>query len=132
MLTPLKKSINRVVIAGGGTAGWLAASLLKKLLGQAIEITLVESEAIGTVGVGEATIPPIRLVNQVLGIDEAQFIHDTKATVKLAIRFENWKTKGESYYHTFGAPGRSMAFCHFHHYWVKARQQGFKKRFVGL
>ena len=126
MLTPLKKSINRVVIAGGGTAGWLAASLLKKLLGQAIEITLVESEAIGTVGVGEATIPPIRLVNQVLGIDEAQFIHDTKATVKLAIRFENWKTKGESYYHTFGAPGRSMAFCHFHHYWVKARQQGLK------
>ncbi|CAB9493949.1 tryptophan halogenase family protein [Alteromonas macleodii] len=124
MLTPLKKSINRVVIAGGGTAGWLAASLLKKLLGQAIEITLVESEAIGTVGVGEATIPPIRLVNQVLGIDEAQFIHDTKATVKLAIRFENWKTKGECYYHTFGAPGRSMAFCHFHHYWVKARQQG--------
>lgn len=126
MLTPLKKSINRVVIAGGGTAGWLAASLLKKLLGQAIEITLVESEAIGTVGVGEATIPPIRLVNQVLGIDEAQFIHDTKATVKLAIRFENWKTKGECYYHTFGAPGRSMAFCHFHHYWVKARQQGLK------
>ncbi|MCZ8529357.1 tryptophan halogenase family protein [Alteromonas sp. PRIM-21] len=126
MLTPLKKSINRVVIAGGGTAGWLAASLLKKLLGQAIEITLVESEAIGKVGVGEATIPPIRLVNQVLGIDEAQFIHDTKATVKLAIRFENWKTKGECYYHTFGAPGRSMAFCHFHHYWVKARQQGLK------
>lgn len=126
MQDPHSKPIKRVVIAGGGTAGWLAASLMKKVLGKAVDITLVESEAIGTVGVGEATIPPIRLVNQVLGIDEAQFLHDTKATIKLAIRFENWKTKGESYYHTFGAPGKSMAFCHFHHYWVKARQQGLK------
>ncbi|MED5332590.1 MAG: tryptophan halogenase family protein [Pseudomonadota bacterium] len=126
MQDPHNKPIKRVVIAGGGTAGWLAASLMKKVLGKAVDITLVESEAIGTVGVGEATIPPIRLVNQVLGIDEAQFLHDTKATIKLAIRFENWKTKGESYYHTFGAPGKSMAFCHFHHYWVKARQQGLK------
>lgn len=126
MQDPHNKPIKRVVIAGGGTAGWLAASLMKKVLGKAVDITLVESEAIGTVGVGEATIPPIRLVNQVLGIDEAQFLHDTKATIKLAIRFENWKTKGESYYHTFGAPGKSMEFCHFHHYWVKARQQGLK------
>ena len=126
MQDPHNKPIKRVVIAGGGTAGWLAASLMKKVLGKAVDITLVESEVIGTVGVGEATIPPIRLVNQVLGIDEAQFLHDTKATIKLAIRFENWKTKGESYYHTFGAPGKSMAFCHFHHYWVKARQQGLK------
>lgn len=126
MQDPHNKPIKHVVIAGGGTAGWLAASLMKKVLGKAVDITLVESEAIGTVGVGEATIPPIRLVNQVLGIDEAQFLHDTKATIKLAIRFENWKTKGESYYHTFGAPGKSMAFCHFHHYWVKARQQGLK------
>ena len=126
MQDPHNKPIKRVVIAGGGTAGWLAASLMKKVLGKAVDITLVESEAIGTVGVGEATIPPIRLVNQVLGIDEAQFLHDTKATIKLAIRFENWKTKGESYYHTFGVPGKSMAFCHFHHYWVKARQQGLK------
>ncbi len=119
-------TIKRVVIAGGGTAGWLAAALLKKVLAQAVDITLIESEAIGTVGVGEATIPPIRLVNQVLGIDEAQFIHDTKATIKLAIRFENWKVKGHHYYHTFGSPGKSMAFCHFHHYWAKGRQQGLK------
>ncbi|WP_394220343.1 tryptophan halogenase family protein [Alteromonas gracilis] len=124
MHDPQNTPIKRVVIAGGGTAGWLAASLMKKVLGKSVDITLVESESIGTIGVGEATIPPIRLVNQVLGIDEAQFIHDTKATIKLAIRFENWKTKGQSYYHTFGAPGKSMAFCHFHHYWVKARQQG--------
>lgn len=126
MHDPQNKTIKRVVIAGGGTAGWLTAALMKKLLGQAVDITLIESEAIGTVGVGEATIPPIRLINQVLGIDEAQFLHDTKATIKLAIKFENWKTKGQSYYHTFGAPGKSMAFCHFHHYWLKARQQGHK------
>ncbi|WP_372619747.1 tryptophan halogenase family protein [Alteromonas stellipolaris] len=120
--TPVK----RVVVAGGGTAGWLAAALLKKVIGEAVNITLVESEAIGTVGVGEATIPPIRLVNQVLGIDEATFLRDTKATIKLAIRFENWKQQGQHYYHTFGAPGKSMAFCHFHHFWLKARQQGLK------
>lgn len=124
MHNPLTTPIKRVVIAGGGTAGWLAAALMKKMLNRAVEITLVESEVIGTVGVGEATIPPIRLVNQVLGIDEAQFLHETKATIKLAIRFENWKSKGESYYHTFGAPGKSMAFCHFHHYWLKGKALG--------
>lgn len=124
MHIPTETPIKRVVVAGGGTAGWLTAALLKKMLASSIEITLVESESIGTVGVGEATIPPIRLVNQVLGIDEAQFIRDTKATVKLAIRFENWKTKGDSYYHTFGAPGKSMAFCHFHHFWLKGKSLG--------
>ena len=92
MQNPKKNPIKRVVIAGGGTAGWLTASLMKKVLGEAVNITLVESEVIGTVGVGEATIPPIRLVNQVLGIDEAQFLYETKATIKLAIKFENWKT----------------------------------------
>ncbi|GEA13170.1 tryptophan halogenase [Alteromonas sp. KUL49] len=124
MHDPSKAPVKRVVVAGGGTAGWLSAALLKKVIGDAIQVTLVESEQIGTVGVGEATIPPIRLVNQVLGLDEAEFIRETKATVKLAIRFENWKTQGEHYYHTFGAPGKSLAFCHFHHFWLKARQQG--------
>lgn len=118
------QQIKKVVILGGGTAGWLSAALLKKVLGSAIELELVESEAIGIVGVGEATIPPIRLVNQVLGIKEADFLRETKATIKLAIRFENWKTPGEHYYHTFGAPGRSMAFCHFHHFWLRAKQLG--------
>lgn len=127
MQNPQPKPVKHIVIAGGGTAGWLTAALLKKLLNQAVEITLVESEVIGTVGVGEATIPPIRLVNQVLGIDEAQFIRDTKATVKLAIRFENWKTQGEHYYHTFGNAGKTMAFCHFHHYWMKAKSLGHEE-----
>lgn len=116
-------TIKKVVIVGGGTAGWLTAALLQKVIGPSIHIELVESEDIGTVGVGEATIPPIRLVNQVLGINEAEFIKETNATIKLAIRFENWRVNGEDYYHTFGAPGRSMAFCHFHHFWQRAKQE---------
>lgn len=117
-------TIKKLVIVGGGTAGWLSAALAKKILADTVDITLVESEDIGTVGVGEATIPPIRTVNSVLGLDEATFLKETKATVKLAIKFENWKQKGQSYYHTFGAPGKSTAFCHFHHYWTRAKQAG--------
>lgn len=120
----MKKPINKVVILGGGTAGWLSAALLKKVLGVAVDIELVESDAIGSVGVGEATIPPIRLVNNVLGLDEAEFVRETQATIKLAIRFENWRVKGEQYYHSFGSPGKSMAFCHFHHLWLKAKTLG--------
>ncbi len=116
--------IQQVVILGGGTAGWMSAALLKKVIGSSIAITLVESEEIGTVGVGEATIPPIRLVNNVLGIDEAEFLRETKATMKLAIKFENWRVPGEGYFHTFGAPGKSMAFCQFHHFWKRAKTLG--------
>ncbi|MFD2167916.1 tryptophan halogenase family protein [Thalassotalea euphylliae] len=111
----MQNPIKKVVILGGGTAGWISAALTKKLLGEAIDIELVESEAIGTVGVGEATIPPIQLLNNVLGLNEAEFLRETKATIKLAIKFENWKQQGHHYYHTFGAAGKSMAFCHFHH-----------------
>ncbi|MBT0586472.1 tryptophan halogenase family protein [Alteromonas oceanisediminis] len=121
----MQNVIKKVVILGGGTAGWLSAALLKKVIGSNIEVEVVESDTIGTVGVGEATIPPIRLVNRVLGIDEADFLRETKATMKLAIRFENWKTQGEHYYHTFGAPGKSVAFCHFHHFWKRAKSLGY-------
>jgi tryptophan halogenase len=121
----MKDKISRVVVVGGGTAGWMSAALLKRVLGETIEIELVESEAIGIVGVGEATIPPIQHVNAVLGLDEAEFLRDTKSTIKLAIRFENWRAPGEKYYHTFGAPGRSQAFCHFHHFWTRAEQSGY-------
>ena len=117
-------AVRKVVILGGGTSGWIAAALLKKVLGPVVDIDLVESEDIGTVGVGEATIPPIRLLNNVLGINEAEFLRETKATIKLAIKFENWRVPGESYYHTFGAPGKSLAFCHFHHLWRRAQQLG--------
>lgn len=107
--------VKKIVILGGGTAGWMSASMIKKILGNTVDIELVESESIGTVGVGEATIPPIKLFNSVLGIDEREFIKETNATIKLAIKFEHWKQKDHSYYHTFGAAGQSLAFCQFHH-----------------
>ncbi|MCY7296431.1 tryptophan halogenase family protein [Alteromonas sp. a30] len=116
--------VKKVVIVGGGTAGWMSAALLKKVIGPVIDIELVESEQIGTVGVGEATIPPIQNVNAVLGINEAEFLKETQGTIKLAIKFENWRTQGESYYHTFGAAGKSFAFCHFHHFWRRANMLG--------
>ncbi len=121
----MTKRIKKVVVVGGGTAGWMSAALMKRVLGDTIDIELVESDDIGIIGVGEATIPPILNFNTVLGLDEAEFLRETKATIKLAIRFENWRVLGERYYHTFGAPGRSQAFCHFHHHWTRAEQAGF-------
>lgn len=120
----MSTAIKSVVVVGGGTAGWITASLLKKMLGHLIDITLVESEDIGRVGVGEATIPPIRLLNSVLGIDESEFLRETNATIKLAIKFENWRVQGESYFHTFGAAGKTMGFCPFHHLWLRAKAEG--------
>jgi tryptophan halogenase len=122
----MNDTIRKVVVVGGGTAGWMSAALLKRVLGAQVDIELVESEDIGVIGVGEATIPPIQHVNSVLGLDEAEFLRETKATIKLAIRFENWREQGDSYYHTFGAAGRSQAFCHFHHFWLRAEQAGYK------
>ncbi len=120
----MNTSIRKVVVLGGGTAGWMSAALLRRVLGAHIAVELVESEQIGIVGVGEATIPPIQNLNAVLGLDEAEFLRETRSTMKLAIRFENWRVPGESYFHTFGAPGRSQAFCHFHHFWNRARLAG--------
>ena len=111
------QAIENVVIVGGGTAGWIAAAAMAKLMGDTLDITLVESDAIGTVGVGEATIPQIRRLNQVLGIDEAEFIRETKGTFKLGIEFNDWGRLGESYLHTFGDAGINFQGLHFHHYW---------------
>lgn len=120
----MSELIKKVVIVGGGTAGWIAAALIKKMLSNVVDVELIESEEIGRVGVGEATIPPIRYLNSALGIHEADFLRETKATIKLAIKFENWRVNGEHYYHTFGAPGRSLAFCQFHHYWLRSKKLG--------
>jgi len=114
----------KIVIAGGGTAGWMSAALLKKVLGAQVQVELVESDAIGIVGVGEATIPPIQLFNQYLGLDEKAFLRDTHATIKLAIKFDNWRAVGDSYFHTFGAPGAALGFCNFQHYWLRAQAEG--------
>jgi tryptophan 7-halogenase len=119
-------AIKKLVIAGGGTAGWMAAALASRLLSPNVTIELVESEQIGIVGVGEATIPPIQAFNQVMGLDEREFLRETNGTIKLAIKFENWRTKGESYFHTFGAPGAQMGFCSFNHFWQRAKALGDK------
>lgn len=116
--------IKNVVIAGGGTAGWMAAAALSKLLGKNLSITLVESDDIATVGVGEATIPPLLTFHQLLGIKEADFMAATQATFKLGIEFQNWQSVDESYIHSFGAVGRECWAAGFQHFWLRGLQLG--------
>jgi tryptophan halogenase len=116
--------IDKVVIVGGGTAGWLAASVIARSMGQQVSIDLIESEAIGTVGVGEATIPPIRLPIAMLGIDENEFLSQTQGTIKLGIQFNDWARKGDSYIHAFGPIGHTLGMLEFYHYWLRGRTQG--------
>ena len=111
-----------IAIAGGGTAGWMAAAALSKLTG--CTVTLVESDAIGAVGVGEATIPQIRLFNRSLGIDEGEFLRETKGTFKLGIEFAGWRKPGESYMHAFGNLGRGAGLLPFHQLWLRGRSLG--------
>ena len=114
----------KLVIVGGGTAGWIAAAAFARLMGKAIDIELVESDAIGTVGVGEATIPQILRLNGVLGIDEYDFLKATHGTFKLGIEFVDWGAPGTRYLHTFGDTGMPLAGVPFHHYWLRVKQGG--------
>ena len=123
-LTPAPKPIRRVVIAGGGTAGWMVAAGLSKCLGKQVDIRLVESEEIGTVGVGEATIPTLHILHEILDLDERDFIRATQATFKLGINFENWRQVGENYFHSFGKTGRGHWTAGFHHFWLEGRRRG--------
>ena len=118
------QAIKRVVIAGGGTAGWIAAAALARQLGPLLDITLVESDAIGTVGVGEATIPTHRTFHHLMGIDERDFMRATKATFKLGIAFENWAREGDRYIHSFGQIGKPTWMGDFHNIWLEARAAG--------
>jgi tryptophan halogenase len=118
------KPIRRIVIAGGGTAGWMAAAAISRTLGKRLDIKLVESDDIGTVGVGEATIPSLAQFHRLLDIDEVEFMAATQATFKLGISFENWRARGEDYIHSFGITGIDHWTAGFQHFWMKGRERG--------
>ncbi|MEN3748968.1 tryptophan halogenase family protein [Sphingomonas sp. HF-S3] len=121
-----ERLVKRVVVAGGGTAGWVTATALVRHLGPLIDITLVESEAIGTIGVGESTVPTFRGFHNLMKIDEAGFMSATQATVKLGIEFRNWGRIGDRYIHPFGTYGRKWSWmADFHHFWLHASARGF-------
>ena len=112
-------NIKSLIIVGGGTAGWMAASAIVKVLGPRLSVTLIESDDIGIVGVGEATIPPIKTFNDLIRIDEDDFLEKTQGTFKLGIQFVDWLKKGHTYSHDFGTIGKDLAYFPFHNYWLK-------------
>jgi tryptophan halogenase len=117
----------KIVIVGGGSAGWMCAAALTRVLDPArYHITLIESDEIGTVGVGEATLPHIKMFNDMLGINEAQFMRETQATFKLGIEFRDWGQRGDRYIHPFGTFGELWGGVEFQHHWVRARQAGLQ------
>lgn len=120
----MMSSPRRIVIAGGGTAGWMAAAAIARTMGRTAEVTLVESDAIGTIGVGESTIPPLVTYNRLLGIGEADFMRATQATFKLGILFDGWKDGSDRYFHSFGLTGQDHWSAGFQHFWLNGRERG--------
>lgn len=116
--------MKKVVIAGGGTAGWMVAALLSKTMGKVLDIRLVESDEIGTVGVGEATIPPLVQYHNLCKISEKDFMAATQATFKLGISFENWRDVDENYIHSFGNTGTDHWTAGFQHIWLSGQRKG--------
>lgn len=120
----MSQKMKSILIVGGGSSGWMAAALLAHLFQGLYRIRLVESEEIGTIGVGEATIPAIKKYNELLELDEAQFMRMTQGSFKLGIQFNNWRAIGSSYIHGFGVIGQDMGWLRCHQYWLKLHQQG--------
>lgn len=117
--------LSKIVVVGGGTSGWLAAAMLRHhLKPELCELELIESEEIGTIGVGESTVPPFVGLIQRLGIDEQEFIRATKATYKLGIQFAGWHRRADSYFHPFGVIGKPIGLHDFYQCWLKARALG--------
>jgi tryptophan halogenase len=119
-----RQPIRRIVIAGGGTAGWMVAAALSRTLGKQLDITLVESDEISTVGVGEATIPTLVTFHRLLELNEQEFMAATQATFKLGISFENWRDQGRDYIHSFGTTGKDHWTAGFQHFWLEGRRRG--------
>lgn len=125
VVDPSSESIRSVLIVGGGSAGWMAATMLATALSKQTRIQLVESDAIGIVGVGEATIPPIKKFNRFCQVDENAFLRETNGTFKLGIEFHNWGKRGDRYMHPFGYVGRELdAVVKLHHWWLTGRIAG--------
>ena len=123
------QNIKKVVIAGGGTAGWMAAASLAKLVGRNLEVSLIESDDIPTVGVGEATIPSMLILHKLLEIKEQDFVAAVQGTFKLGIAFESWRDINEDYIHSFGFTGKDSWAAGFQHFWLKGLREGISKEF---
>ena len=124
-----RNPVRRVVIAGGGTAGWMTAACLGKTLGKGLDIRLVESDEIGTVGVGEATIPTLLTFHELCGVNEQEFMAETQAVFKLGIKFENWRDVGHDYIHSFGLTGKDHWTAGFQHFWLKGRDRKLAREY---